>query len=121
MAFTDCGRAGASRVLTVYPVRVTYSAVTKAIPSSVEPDQLHLTSMAEQVNVQDAKTRLSELLQRVQNGEEITIAKYGKPIARLVAVDELPPRQLGFLHGFSLDDSFFEPLPEEELRLWEGR
>jgi prevent-host-death family protein len=77
--------------------------------------------MAEQVNVQDAKTRLSELLQRVQNGEEITIAKYGKPIARLVAVNELPPREFGFLHGFSLADSFFEPLPEEELRLWEGR
>ena len=77
--------------------------------------------MAEQVNVQDAKTRLSELLQRVQNGEEITIAKYGKPIARLVAVETSTKRQLGFVHGVTLDDSFFEPLPEEELRLWEGR
>ncbi len=104
-----------------YAVRVTPSAVTKAIPSGPQPDQLHLTSMAEQVNVQDAKTRLSELLQRVQNGEEITIAKYGKPIARLVAVEEPPRRQLGFVHGVTLDESFFEPLPEEELRLWEGR
>ena len=87
----------------------------------LKADQLNLTSMAEQVNVQDAKTRLSELLQRVQNGEEITIAKYGKPVARLVAIDELPPREFGFLHGFTLPDSFFDPLPEEELRLWEGR
>ena len=94
------------------PRRATYGA---------QPDQLHLTSMAEQVNVQDAKTRLSELLQRVQNGEEITIAKYGKPIARLVAVEDPPRRQLGFVHGVTLDESFFEPLPEEELRLWEGR
>ena len=73
--------------------------------------------MAEQVNVQDAKTRLSELLQRVQNGEEITIAKYGKPIARLVAVEASGKRVLGFAPG-TLDDAFFEPLPPEELELW---
>ena len=52
---------------------MTRSTVPRAIHSSAESDQLHLTSMAEQVNVQDAKTRLSELLQRVQNGEEIAI------------------------------------------------
>jgi prevent-host-death family protein len=77
--------------------------------------------MAEQVNVQDAKTRLSELLSRVEKGEEITIARAGKPVARLVAVGELPPRELGFLNFGDIPDSFFEPLPEEELRLWEGR
>ena len=98
-------------------MRVTQSAVTKAVPSDPRPDQLHLTSMAEQVNVQDAKTRLSELLQRVQNGEEITIAKYGKPIARLVAVEASGKRVLGFAPG-TLDDAFFEPLPPEELELW---
>ena len=77
--------------------------------------------MAEQVNVQDAKTRLSELLVRVEKGEEITIARAGKPVARLVAVEKHPPRELGFLDlGELTPDLFFEPLPEEELRLWEG-
>jgi prevent-host-death family protein len=76
--------------------------------------------MAEQVNVQDAKTRLSELLARVEKGEEITIARAGKPVARLVAIEELPPRELGFLKLGDIPDSFFDPLPEEELILWEG-
>lgn len=77
--------------------------------------------MAEQVNVQDAKTRLSELLARVERGEEITIARAGKPVARLVAIDDLPPRELGFLKlGELTPDSFFEPLSEEDLALWEG-
>jgi prevent-host-death family protein len=76
--------------------------------------------MTEQVNVQDAKTRLSELLSRVEKGEEITIARAGKPVARLVAVDEPPPRELGFLKLGAIPGSFFDPLPEEELILWEG-
>lgn len=80
-----------------------------------------MVNMVEQVNVQEAKTRLSELLARVEQGEEITIARAGKPVARLVAIGELPPRELGFLKlGELTPDSFFEPLPEEELLLWEG-
>lgn len=84
-------------------------------------NQVDLANMAEQVNVQDAKTRLSELLARVERGEEITIARAGKPVARLVAIDDLPPRELGFLKlGELTPDSFFEPLSEEDLALWEG-
>jgi len=78
--------------------------------------------MAEQVNVQDAKTRLSELLQRVEKGEEITIARAGKPVARLVAVEAPAKRVLGFAKDLpQLPDSFFfDPLPEDELKLWYG-
>jgi prevent-host-death family protein len=82
--------------------------------------QLQLVNMAEQVNVQDAKTRLSELLQRVEKGEEITIARAGKPIARLVAVHSPARRELGFVPGGPIPDSFWDPLPEDELRLWNG-
>lgn len=80
-----------------------------------------LNDMAEQVNVQDAKTRLSELLARVERGEEIIVARGGKPIARLTAVEQPPARELGFVSGGDIPESFFEPLPEEELRRWEGR
>jgi prevent-host-death family protein len=77
--------------------------------------------MAIQVNVQDAKTRLSELLARVEHGEHVTIARAGKPIAKLVPVDP-PRRPMGFMPHLEIPDSFFfDPLPEEELRLWEGR
>ncbi len=85
-----------------------------------EVGQLQLVTMAEQVNVQDAKTRLSELLQRVEKGEEITIARHGKPVARLVAVEPPAKRRLGFVAGGPISDAFWEPLPDDELRLWNG-
>ena len=72
--------------------------------------------MTEIVNVHAAKTHLSSLLERVARGEEIIIARAGKPIARLVPVG-VPERPLGFVHAH-LDDAFFEPLPDEELAAW---
>jgi prevent-host-death family protein len=69
------------------------------------------------VNVHEAKTRLSELLQRVSAGEEIVLAKYGRPVARLVPYDAPRKRRLGFVHG-RVPKSFFQSLPEEELAAW---
>ncbi len=88
--------------------------------SECEHDQLDLTNMTDQVNVQDAKTRLSELLARVERGEQITIARAGKPIARLVAVEPPVKRALGFIAGGPLADSFFDALPDDELQRWES-
>ncbi|HET9232709.1 MAG TPA: type II toxin-antitoxin system Phd/YefM family antitoxin [Candidatus Eisenbacteria bacterium] len=72
------------------------------------------------VNVHEAKTHLSRLLERAHAGEEIVLAKAGKPYAKLVPLDPPKPKQreLGFLKGW-VDDSFFDPLSEEELRDWE--
>ncbi len=72
-----------------------------------------------QVNVHEAKTHLSKLLERVYAGEEIIIAKSGKPYARLLPLSPAAPRQPGLLVGH-VDDAFFDPLPEEELLAWEG-
>lgn len=77
--------------------------------------------MGEQVNVHEAKTRLSELLARVERGEEIVIARGGTPVARLVAAGAVPPRELGFLAGLDTPPSFFEALPDDELAAWDGR
>lgn len=82
-------------------------------------DQLPLTNMTEQVNVQDAKTRLSELLHRVERGEQITIARGGRPVARLTPVGA-PRRELGFVPGGPIPESFFDPLAEDELGGWEA-
>ena len=73
-------------------------------------------------NVHEAKTQLSKLLAKVEAGEEVTIARNGKPVARLVGLKRRGKRRPGTLKGkIKIDDSFFDPLPEEELALWEGR
>ncbi len=73
------------------------------------------------VNVHEAKTNLSRLLAQVEAGEEVVIARNGEPVARLVSVRSPSKRQFGSMKGrITLDDSFFDPLPEEELAAWEG-
>lgn len=73
------------------------------------------------VNVHEAKTHFSKLLERAHAGEEIVLAKAGKPYARLVPLKTVdkPRRQPGRVKGWIIPDSFFDPLPEEELKLWE--
>lgn len=72
------------------------------------------------VNVHEAKTHLSRLLELVHGGQEVILAKAGKPYARLVPLATEPARrQPGRLAG-RLDDAFFEPLSDEELAAWEG-
>ncbi len=70
------------------------------------------------INIHEAKTHLSRLIARVAAGEEIVLAKAGKPVARLVPVETAMPRKPGLLTGH-VPDSFFEPLPEQELEAWE--
>lgn len=68
------------------------------------------------VNIHEAKTHLSRLLERVQAGEEITIAKAGKPIATLSAIRQPPKRRVpGMDKGkVIMHDTFDDPLPELE-------
>lgn len=77
--------------------------------------------MAE-VNIHEAKTHLSKLLRRVTAGEEIVIARAGKPVARLVAVAEPPrPRELGKDRGKIWIADDFDTLDPEILADFEGR
>ena len=74
------------------------------------------------VNMQEAKTRLSQLVARAEAGEEILIARAGRPAVRLAPVI---PRHPVRGHGSMPElapwaDAILEPLPEEELRRWEG-
>jgi prevent-host-death family protein len=64
------------------------------------------------VNIHAAKTHLSRLLEKASQGEEVIIAKSGKPVARLVAVESRPRRRLGMLAGSAhLPRNFGAPLP----------
>ncbi len=74
--------------------------------------------MATLINVHEAKTHLSRILDRVHRGEEIVLAKAGKPYVRLVPVRDVKKRKPGLLKG-KVTAAFFEPLPEEELAAWE--
>lgn len=68
-----------------------------------------------EVNIHEAKTHLSRLLERVAMGEEVIIARAGKPVAKLVAVASEHPRfKLGSAKGeFVVPDDFNDPLPKD--------
>jgi prevent-host-death family protein len=74
------------------------------------------------INIHEAKTHLSRLVDRAAVGEDIVIARAGKPVARLTSLESAAnagPRQPGMFPGLTVPDSFFEPLREDELSAWE--
>lgn len=75
------------------------------------------------VNTHQAKTHLSKLLRRVAAGEDITIARAGVPIARLVAVErKVPQRPLGLDRGrFEVPEDFDAPLPSDLIAAFYGK
>lgn len=74
----------------------------------------------ESVNIHDAKTHFSKLIERVLLGEEVVIAKAGKPVAKLVPITpDVTDRRPGSARGaFVAPPDFDEPLPDEVLAEW---
>jgi prevent-host-death family protein len=77
--------------------------------------------MPSRVNIHEAKTQFSKLLKRVGNGEEIIISKAGKPIARLVPINEVTEKRLpGSAKGeILIAEDFDAPLPESIMTSFE--
>ena len=74
------------------------------------------------INIHQAKTQLSRLIERVCAGEEIIIARGGKPVARLAPLEPRRPRRLGLLKGkIWVAKDFNAPLPDDLLDLFEGK
>ena len=73
------------------------------------------------VTIHTAKTTLSQLIARAEAGEEIVLARGTQPVAKIVAIEPAPQkRQPGTYKGrISVDPSFFDPLPDDELDAWE--
>lgn len=71
--------------------------------------------MAETVNVHAAKTHFSKLLARVEKGEEVVVARAGKPVAKLVPIQPAKgPRKPGSAKGLIvMHDNFDDPLPDD--------
>ena len=80
--------------------------------------------MTVQVNIAEAKAKLSALVDRALAGEEIVIARAGKPLARLVPVEERQPRQKGAWRGWAAEvptEVFLAPMDPEDLDAAEGK
>jgi prevent-host-death family protein len=75
------------------------------------------------INIHEAKTHLSRIVDQVAAGDEVIIAKAGKPMARLVPLlEKKPGRRLGLLEGrFKVPDDFNAPLADDVLDAFEGR
>lgn len=73
------------------------------------------------INVHDAKTHFSKLLDLAHAGQEIVLAKAGKPYARLMPLANVKRKRTPGRLGGHVEEAFFEPLPEQELRLWNGQ
>ncbi|MDR5826062.1 type II toxin-antitoxin system prevent-host-death family antitoxin [Caballeronia sp. LZ043] len=74
------------------------------------------------VNIHEAKSQLSRLIEAAVGGEEVVIAKAGTPVVRLVAVERSPKLRLGLMKGkIKIASDFNAPLPEDILATFEGR
>ncbi|MDB5842464.1 MAG: prevent-host-death family protein [Herminiimonas sp.] len=74
------------------------------------------------VNIHEAKTQFSKLIEAASQGEEVIIAKAGKPVAKLVPIDaQVPVRKPGALQGkIRIADDFDAPLPDDIQAAFEG-
>ncbi len=75
------------------------------------------------LNIHEAKTHLSKYLAKLKAGERIVLCKHNHPIAQITPLPQTPdrPRPIGLAKGrFTVPRSFFDPLPEELLRAFEG-
>lgn len=98
--------------------RPNWPRIQSGVPGRLRVGQVHLVTMIVSMNVAEAKAKLSELLDAASAGDEVVIAKAGRPVVRLVPITEPPRRELGFL-SLNIDDSLFDPLTDTELADWE--
>ena len=74
------------------------------------------------VNIHEAKTHLSRLLEGVSQGESFVIAKSGKPVAKVVPIIEQPPQRIGFMEGqFVVPDDIDSPFKKDIEEMFYGK
>lgn len=77
--------------------------------------------MSKIVNMHEAKTHLSRLVEEAERGEDILLARAGRPVARIVALKSGRQRRLGQWKGkVRMASDFDAPLTDDELKGWEG-
>jgi prevent-host-death family protein len=86
-------------------------------PTKPDPSEPLRTAMTRHVKVAEAKTHLSELLVKVQRGEEFVITRGSEPVARLVPVDELAHRR-ALIGAIRMERNRYKPVSQAEIRDW---
>jgi prevent-host-death family protein len=83
-----------------------------------------MQALNKSVNIQDAKTNLSRYMDDVEKGDVVVVCRHNRPIAEIRSIasttNEGAP-EFGIYDGFGLSDSFFEPLPDDLIKAFEGR
>lgn len=105
-------------VFVTVRVHPDFGTVFRKVRLVRQADQVMM--MTEVINVHEAKTHLSRLLDRVRAGENIVLGKSGEPYARLIPYRVVEPRRaFGALRGrLRVPEAFTEPLPADELEAW---
>src|ERR1700733_6052571 len=94
--------------------------MVKLLDHLCQPD--HISDMIAQFNIAEAKAKLSELLDRALAGEEIVIARAGKPLARLAPMKSKPSRKPGAWRGWEASpEVLLAPMDDEDLDAAEGK
>ena len=79
-----------------------------------------LGMMVKIVNMHEAKTTLSKLVEAAEAGESVVLARAGRPVVKLVPISSTHPKKLGLWKGkIKMAKDFDAPLPEDELAAWE--
>ena len=83
---------------------------------------IYFPAMMTRINIAEAKSRLSNYLERVERGETIILCRRNVPIAEIrpVAKRLEEPRPVGIDRGMTIPPSFFEPLPDNVIEGFEG-
>lgn len=71
--------------------------------------------MPETINMHEAKTHLSKLVEQAVNGEPFVIARSGKPLVKVTAVDAVQPKRIGFLTGKTSIPADFDTMAADEI------
>lgn len=71
--------------------------------------------MPETINMHEAKTHLSKLVEQAVNGEPFIIARSGKPLVKVTAIDAVPPKRIGFLSGKVPIPADFDTMAADEI------
>jgi prevent-host-death family protein len=83
---------------------------------------MEVAAMAAQINIAEAKAKLSSLLDRALAGEEVVIARAGKPLARLVPIEKPTRRKSGAWRGWKIsNEALLEPMEPEDLDAAAGK
>jgi len=110
------------RIRTQFYAVMVPKSLKSRVQTSIPTNSRCYNKTMKAVNLQDAKTHLSRYIDDVEKGEVVVLCRHNKPVAEIRCIetaDQGTP-EFGMYDGFGVSESFFEPLPDDILRGFEG-